>query len=171
MARVDRFSAPDITDRSYTITAEVEIPSGGAEGVLLQSGARFGGYVLYVRDGRPVYEYAFSERSGSGCVGDATLPTGRSTLRYEFTKTGDAGGRVRCSSMAGPSGRPSYRRPGRRSGSRPGSPAGGPVRSPISDAYRVPFPFTGTLHRVVVELTDDGGHDLAAEYEGALAEE
>ena len=43
--------------------------------------------------------------------------------------------------------------------------------SPISDAYRVPFPFTGTLHRVVVELADDGEHDLAAEYEGALAEE
>jgi hypothetical protein len=46
---------------------------------------------------------------------------------------------------------------------------GGPA--PISDGYPTPCAFSGTLHRVVVELEDDGVQDLPAEYQGALADE
>src|SRR5262249_52813393 len=48
MSRIDRLSAPYVTDRSWSIAAEVDIPAGGAEGVLLACGSRFAGYVLYV---------------------------------------------------------------------------------------------------------------------------
>ncbi|MDP8925255.1 MAG: arylsulfatase, partial [Chloroflexota bacterium] len=88
MARIDRFSAPDITDRSYTIMAEVEVPAAGAEGMLLQSGARFGGYALYVTEGRLVHEYAFSERERTTLVSDVPVPPGPTTLGYVFHKTG-----------------------------------------------------------------------------------
>jgi hypothetical protein len=43
--------------------------------------------------------------------------------------------------------------------------------SPVSDAYRLPFAFSGTIRRVVVELGDDGRPDPESEYRGALAEE
>ena len=52
--------APDIAQRSYSISADVEIPGAGAQGVLLAFGSSLAGYVLYVKDGQSVYEYVFS---------------------------------------------------------------------------------------------------------------
>src|SRR5262249_8397956 len=48
-------SAPDLKNRSYAMTAEVEIPAGGASGVLATQGGRFGGWGLLVLDGKPVF--------------------------------------------------------------------------------------------------------------------
>jgi arylsulfatase len=171
MARIDRFSAPDITDRSYTFAAEIEIPAAGAEGVLLESGARFGGYVLYVKDGRPVYTYAFSERERVTIVGNAPLPAGRSTVHFELKKTGPRQGTGTLlvgNQVVGTAVLPkTWPAVGVTAGLRCGR--GGPV--PISDGYPSPYPFTGTIDRVIVELADDGMDDLSAAYQGALAEE
>ena len=60
LERVDRIKAPDMTGRSYSIRAEVDVPAGGAEGVLLAFGTALAGYVLYVKDGRLVHEHVFS---------------------------------------------------------------------------------------------------------------
>ena len=46
-------------NRSHTITAEVTIPKGGANGVILSQAGRFGGWSLYVKDGKPMYTYNF----------------------------------------------------------------------------------------------------------------
>jgi arylsulfatase len=171
MARLDRFSAPDITDRSYSITAELAVPKGGAEGVLLESGSQFGGYALYVKDGRPVYEYAFSERERVSIFGDGPLPSGQTTVRFAFKKTGTRQGTGTLlvdGTVVGTATLPkTWPSVGITAGLRCGR--GGP--SPISDGYASPFPFNGLIHRVVVELGDDDVHDLAAEYQGALAEE
>ena len=140
--------------------------------MLLESGARFGGYVLYVKDGRPVYEYAFSERervSAGGRYGP--LPPGRRTLRYDFKRTGTRQGTGTLlvdGRVVGTAAAAEDLADGRRDG-RPPLRAGRP--GPDLGRVRAPFPFTGTIHRVVVELGDDGVHDLAAEYQGALAEE
>ena len=48
-------SAPSVLDKSYTITAEVEIPAGGAEGMLVTQGGRFGGYGFYLLKGKIVF--------------------------------------------------------------------------------------------------------------------
>ena len=50
-------NAPDILDKDYTITAEVTIPEGGAEGMIVTLGGRFGGYGLYLLKGKPVFVY------------------------------------------------------------------------------------------------------------------
>ena len=171
MARVDRFGAPDITDRSYTITADVEIPDGGAEGVILASGARFGGYVLYVKEGRLVYEYAFSERERTRLVSDVAVPNGRSTLRYAFEKTGPRRGTGTLSVAGRPAGSAELAKTWPIVGLTAGFYCGRDGGSPVGEGYRLPFAFTGTIHRVVVELADDGGSDPGAEYRGALAEE
>jgi arylsulfatase len=171
MARLDRFSAPDITDRSYRITAELDVPEGGAEGVLLESGSRFGGYALYVMDGRPVYEYAFSERERVRIVGDGPLPSGHTTVRFDFKKTGTrqgtgtllVDGRV-VGSVPLPKTWPS-------AGITAGLRCGRSGPAPISDGYPAQHACTGTIHLVVVVLADDGMQDLPAEYQGALADE
>ena len=50
-------NAPSILDKDYTITAEVTIPEGGAEGMIVTLGGRFGGYGLYLLHGKPVFDY------------------------------------------------------------------------------------------------------------------
>ena len=50
-------NAPSILDKDYTITAEVTIPEGGAEGMIVTLGGRFGGYGLFLQHGKPVFEY------------------------------------------------------------------------------------------------------------------
>ena len=49
----------NMKNRSHTITAEVEIPEGGANGVILAQAGRFGGWSLYLKDGKPTYTYNF----------------------------------------------------------------------------------------------------------------
>ena len=90
MARIDRLSAPYITDRSWNLSAEVEIPAGGAEGVLLAAGSRFAGYVLYVKDGHPVFEYVYSPAQRQVIRSETAAPAGPSELRYEFRRTSSA---------------------------------------------------------------------------------
>ena len=51
--------APNILAKSYTITADVEVPEGGAEGMIVTDGGRFGGYGLYLLKGKPVFVYNF----------------------------------------------------------------------------------------------------------------
>jgi hypothetical protein len=55
----DVSDAPNILNRSYTITAEVEVPQGGGDGMLATLGGRFGGYGLYLLKGKPVFTYNF----------------------------------------------------------------------------------------------------------------
>ena len=50
-------NAPSILDKDYTITAEVTVPEGGAEGMIVTLGGRFGGYGLYLQKGKPVFVY------------------------------------------------------------------------------------------------------------------
>src|SRR5262249_3658999 len=60
MARIDRLSAPDISDRSYVVTANFE-GDEVAEGVILAWGSRFGGFVLYIKERELCYEYVYSD--------------------------------------------------------------------------------------------------------------
>ena len=50
-------NAPSILDRDYTITADITVPQGGAEGMIVTLGGRFGGYGLYLLKGKPVFDY------------------------------------------------------------------------------------------------------------------
>jgi arylsulfatase A-like enzyme len=71
-------------NRSHALTAEVEIPKGGANGVLLAQAGRFGGWSLYVKDGKPTYTYNFLGLSSYKVTAPKPLPEGKVTIRYEF---------------------------------------------------------------------------------------
>ena len=83
-------AAPNILNRSYTITAEVEIPKGGAEGMIVTEGGRFGGYGLFlskgvagIRSGRPVFLYNFLNLKRTVWSGPA-LGAGKHTIVFNF---------------------------------------------------------------------------------------
>jgi len=94
LAGVPASAAPDILDKSYTITAEVEIPAGGAEGMIVTQGGRFGGYGLFlskgvagVRAGKPVFLYNLLNLKRTIWSGPA-LSVGKHTIVFDFKSDG-----------------------------------------------------------------------------------
>ena len=80
-------------NRSHSITAVVQVPKGGAEGVILAQAGRFGGWSLYVKDGKPTYAYNYLGLSGSKVASPKPLPEGKVTIRYEFAYDGGGYGK------------------------------------------------------------------------------
>jgi arylsulfatase A-like enzyme len=75
-------------NKSHTITAEVQVPKGGANGVILSQAGRFGGWSLYVKDGKPMYTYNFLGLSSYKVAASRPLPEGKVTILYEFAYDG-----------------------------------------------------------------------------------
>jgi arylsulfatase A-like enzyme len=85
--------APDILAKSYTITAEVEIPQGGGEGMLVTNGGRFGGYGLYLLKGKPMFLYNFLDLERFRWEGQQALTPGTHTIVFDFTYDGPGFGK------------------------------------------------------------------------------
>jgi arylsulfatase A-like enzyme len=85
--------APDITGKSYSITAEVEIPQGGAEGMINTLGGRAGGHGLYLLKGKPVFVYNFFEVERFRWEGQAALTPGKHTVMFDFKYDGPGFGK------------------------------------------------------------------------------
>jgi arylsulfatase len=81
----------NLKNRSHAITATVDVPRGGAQGVIIAQAGRFGGWSLYVKDGRPAYAYNWLGRETIRVLGAQRLPEGPVTIRIEFAY--DGGGR------------------------------------------------------------------------------
>ena len=77
----------------FVIEAEVVVPEGGLDGVLLAAGSRFGGWSFYFDDGRPVAVHAYSQQPQHvyRIVSDVRVPPGPATLRYALTPRGQIG--------------------------------------------------------------------------------
>lgn len=87
-------AAPDIRNKSYTITAEVEIPDGGAEGMIVTEGGRFGGYGLFlskgefgIGSGKVVFLYNFLDLKRTMWEGPELEP-GKHTIVFDYKSDG-----------------------------------------------------------------------------------
>jgi arylsulfatase len=78
----------NVKNHSKTITAEIEVPQGGANGTILAQGGRFGGWSLYVKNGVPAYDYNFLGLGRSSIAATKPLPPGKSTIRFDFAYDG-----------------------------------------------------------------------------------
>jgi arylsulfatase len=90
MIRIPEGSTPDVKNKSYSVTAEVEIPAGGAAGVLATQGGRFGGWGLLVLDGKPVFVHALSNQEPHKyrVASSQPLAPGKHTIRFDFKYEG-----------------------------------------------------------------------------------
>jgi arylsulfatase len=88
LSNVPKGGAPSVLDRSYTITAEVEMPQGGAEGMLVTDGGRFGGYGLYILKGKPVFVYNFVNVERFRWEAKDALSPGKHTIVFDFKYDG-----------------------------------------------------------------------------------
>jgi hypothetical protein len=93
--------APSVLDASYTITAEVDVPVGGGEGMLVTQGGRFGGYGFYVLKGKPVYVWNLLDLKRVRWEGADALSPGKHTLVFEFKYDGLGMGTLAFNNMSG----------------------------------------------------------------------
>ena len=164
------FAAPRVLNRPHSITADVEIPEGGAEGVLLSQGTAAGGYSFYVKDGTLRYVHNYVGRSFT-VDSDDVVPAGRHALRFEFEPTGKPdlaraqAHRDGCSSTStAPWSATPKPRSRRRSCSTPGRSPAAPTRAHRSPpTTKAPFTFTGTLHSVTLDVSGELITDPEAE--------
>jgi hypothetical protein len=80
--------SPRVLNRPHSIAADVEIPAGGAEGVLLCQGASTGGWTLYLKDRKLHYAHNYVHRALYQVSSADAVPPGRHQLRFEFEPTG-----------------------------------------------------------------------------------
>jgi arylsulfatase A-like enzyme len=85
--------APSILNRSYTITAEVDVPQGGGEGMLVTEGGFIGGFGLYLLNGRPVFNYNLLMLTQFRCEGQQPLSPGKHTIVFDFRYDGPGVGK------------------------------------------------------------------------------
>ncbi len=173
-ASVEFFAAANVKNRSHSITAEVEMPSEGAEGVLVSVGSRFGGFVLFVKDGRLRYTYNLLARGFYRIVSNEPLPTGPCTLGFSFEKTGSqpfgAGGIGRLLQNGRVVGEADFPLTvplmfGLGESLRVGYDAG----AAVTDEYEIPFSFGAALKRVIVDVEGRPARDLQQEAQIGLA--
>jgi arylsulfatase len=171
------FAGPRVLNRPHSITASVEIPDGGAEGVLLSQGGAAGGYALFLKDGRLHYVHNYLSRSLHRVSSPAAIPAGAHELRFEFEPTGEADmpagkgapGRLQLyidralvAEAEAPVTIPFAINPGALTcGANPGS--------PVTPEYTSPFRFTGTVHNVTVEVSGEMIEDSESNMRMAMA--
>ncbi len=79
---------PSLLNTSYTITAEIEVPQGGANGMLVNLAGRFGGYGLYLLQGKPVFTYNLMGVERVRWEGPQALPPGKHTVVFDYKYDG-----------------------------------------------------------------------------------
>ena len=170
-------AAARIINRPHSITADVELAEGD-EGVLISQGGIDGGYSFYVKDGKLQYIYNYVARTFFHVESNVDVPAGRRKLRYEFEVTGEpdvlkgkgAAGLGQLyidGTLVGQVEMP-VTNPimlGLASGVAVGADPG----SPVTDRYAAPFPFSGTLHSVTMDVSGDLIQDTDAEMRAIMA--
>jgi arylsulfatase len=181
MIRIPEANAPDIKNKSFKISADVEIPQGGADGILVTQGGRFGGWGLLVLDGKPMFAYAFSNQDGdkypnqkkskTRISGDEKLTPGKHTISFDFTYDGGGIGKGGLGKLTVDGNKVAEGRfektiPFRFSLDESFD-VGQDTGSPVIDEYdaKMPFKFSGTLKKVEVKL---GADQLSPQKRGEL---
>jgi hypothetical protein len=88
MRRLSENSVVSMKNKSHAITAEIDVPEGGANGVIVAQGGAFGGWSLYARDGRAAYCYNTFGVQRFKAYGDTPIAAGTHQVRMEFAYDG-----------------------------------------------------------------------------------
>jgi len=172
MIRIPEANSPDTHNKSFRITADVEIPQGGADGVLATQGGRFGGWSLLVLDERPMFAYAYTNQDGAKypkqradktrIAGIEKLTPGKHTINFDFKYDGGGLGKGGVGTLTVDGKKVAENRIERT------SPVGKftldesfdvgeDTGTPVIDDYdaKMPFQFSGKLEKVKITLGPD----------------
>jgi arylsulfatase len=88
MGRLSENSVVVVKNKSHAVTAEILVPNEGAQGVIIAQGGAFGGWTLYVKDGKPAYCYNLFGLQQFKVYGGSAIPAGEHQVRMEFAYDG-----------------------------------------------------------------------------------
>jgi arylsulfatase len=156
MKRLNQANAPRLLNCSFSIQADVDIPEPDAHGVMIAGGGRFSGFSFYLLDGKLVFYYNYMNEHRYPIVSDTKVPSGKHVLGVDFKYDGGGfgkGGLATLTLDGKPigSGRVEKTMPNMMFFS-DGLDIGMDTLTPVSNAYQVPFAFTGKLDKVMVTI-------------------
>ena len=161
-------AAPNLLNTSYTITADIDVPENGADGVIVTQGGRFGGYSLYLLKGKPVFTWNLLDLKRVKWEGPEALSPGKHKIVYDFRYDGLGFATLAFNNISG------IGRPGTGTLSIDGKVVateslertiplllpwdetfdiGSDTGTPVDDKdYRVPFAFTGKIDKLTISV-------------------
>jgi arylsulfatase A-like enzyme len=156
MAGIPVGGAPSVLDKSYSLTAEVEVPAGGGEGMINTIGGRFGGYGFYVLKGKPVFAYNLLAVEHFRWEDADALTAGKHTIMFDFKYDGPGFGKGGTGVLSVDG----------KEVARKTIPHTTPfvmtidesfdigidTRTGVNDDYQLPFKFTGKLNKLTINL-------------------
>lgn len=168
MVGLPQGDSPVLLNTSYTVTADIEVPQGGAEGMMLTSGGRFAGYGFYLLKGKPVWLWNLVDLERLKWEGTEALTPGKHTVEFDFKYDGLGAGTLAFNNFSG------VGRPGVGTLKVDGQivatktmpktlpmilqwdesfDVGSDTLTGVNDAdYQPPFAFTGKLNKLTVKL-------------------
>jgi len=151
-------AAPRILNKSWTLTADIEVPDSGAEGMIVTHGGLVGGYGLYLREGKPSFVYNYLGLDRPTLAAKEALPKGKVKLIVDFQyegKEGERGKPARVSLSANGAkvaeARLEHTIPLQISLGE-GLDIGMDAGSAVDFTYKLPFAYTGKIEKVMFEL-------------------
>ncbi len=146
-------------NKSWTITAQVELPDDKAQGMIITQGGSEGGYGLYLRDGKPTFSYNFLGMERPTFAAEKPLPKGKATIVVEFAYDGGGMGKggtvtLKANGKQVATGRLERTIPIQFSIGE-GLDIGMDNGSAVDWTYTLPFRFTGRIDEVTVEVHPD----------------
>jgi len=177
---IPAIAAPKILNRHYSFTAEVEIPKGGAEGVLLSMGGNDGGISFYVQENKLCFVFNYCVVDYYYVKSKTNVPEGKHFLSMEFTPTGEPD----VKKGKGTPGTVTLMLDGKEIG-KGDIPVTSPIRlgqgaqmlvgadngSAVTPEYKAPFKFTGKINKIIVDVSGEQVRDHEAEMKIFLAKQ
>jgi arylsulfatase len=151
-------AAPRVLNKSWTVTADLEVPASGAEGMIVTHGGVVGGYGLYVRQDKPTFVYNYLSLDRATVSSMEALPKGKVRLKVDFSYQGgaDERGKGALVTMTVNGAKVAE---GKLARTIPiqislgeGMDIGEDDGSPVDFTYRLPFRFSGTIEKVTFDL-------------------
>ncbi|MFN8602226.1 MAG: arylsulfatase [Candidatus Binatia bacterium] len=167
MVGLPQGDSPFLLDASYTITADIDVPQGGAQGMILTSGGRFGGYGFYLQQGKPVFLWNLVDLERIKWEAPDALAPGRHSLEFDFKYDGLGVGTLLLNDFSGlgRSGTGTLKVDGRVVATKPmertlpmilqwdeSFDIGSDTETPVSQDYEPPFRLTAKLNKLTVEI-------------------
>ena len=101
MVGLPQGDSPLLLNTSYTVSADIDVPAGGAEGMLLTSGGRFGGYGFYLKNNKPVWLWNLVDLERLKWEGSEPLTPGNHKVEFDFVYDGKGAGTLAFNSFSG----------------------------------------------------------------------
>jgi arylsulfatase len=159
----------NVKNLTHSITAEVQVPRDGVRGVILAQGGRFGGWSLYLKDGKPAFSYNWLGLKRYTIASKKSLPVGKASIRYEFVYDGNGFGkggsaRLMINGEKVAEGRIENTHSYIFSPDE-GADVGQDGETPVVEDYGIPAPytFTGKIDKVTIDVKEPNKADKAKE--------